>query len=282
MKKFLFLIAVCFFFLVGIFVFEGLRFNDGKLHIVICNVGQGDAIFIRTPKGQDILVDGGPDSSVLSCLSNHMPFWDRTIELVFATHPDADHISGLVSVLESYKVLSFNTSKKTSGTRVFAKLQSLIIAQDIPLRYIYAGDRYSLSSDISLLTLWPTHEYVDADAGSADTNSFSLVQVLSFGNFKALLTGDIEYQRLDNIFPSLYKIDILKVPHHGSKTGLNEQVLRMLKPDLAVISVGAKNRYGHPTPFILNLLKDAGIKTLRTDRDGEVEIISDGKIWQVR
>jgi len=280
MKKIAVLIVVCTFFLAGIFFYEQAKFNDGRLHIVICNVGQGDAIFIRTPKGQDVLIDGGRNSSVLSCLSNNMPFWDREIELVFATHPDAEHIGGLESVLTSYKVLSFNTSNKATDTQVFKRLQQEIQAQNIPLRYIYAGDRYSLSDNVVISTLWPTKEYVESDTGSFETNTFSAVQVLSYGKFKTLLTGDIESSTLDNLFPIPYKIDVLKVPHHGSKTGLDSQTLSLLNPSLAVISVGS-NSYGHPTPFILDLLNQQGIKTLRTDRSGEIEIISDGESWWV-
>lgn len=281
MKKIYILISVCVLALGGIFFYEQAKFSDGRLHVVICNVGQGDAIFIRTPKGQDILIDGGRNSSVLACLSNNMPFWDRDIELVFATHPDADHIGGLESVFTSYKVLSFNTPKKMANTQVFSRLQRIIKEQNIPLRYIYAGDRYSLDSNVVLLSLWPTREYIDLDTGSFDTNTFSLVQVLSYGEFKTLLTGDIESKTLDSLFSSPSRIDVLKVSHHGSKTGLDSQILSMLSPNLAVISVGS-NSYGHPTAFILDLLKEFGVKTLRTDRSGEIEIISDGKTFWIK
>lgn len=273
--------SACALALSGIFVYDQAKFSDGRLHLVICNVGQGDAIFIRTPRGQDILIDSGRDSRVLDCLENNMPFWDRELELVFATHPDADHIGGFESVLRSYKVLSFNTSKKTTDTQVFARLQRTIQEQNIPLRYIYAGDRYSLGNDTIISTLWPTKQYVELDSGSFPSNTFSLVQVLSYGDFRTLLTGDIESQVLDSLFPSPYKIDVLKVPHHGSKTGMSRTLLDVIKPELAVISVG-KNSYGHPTAFILNLLSQVNIKTLRTDKSGEVEIISDGKSWFVK
>ncbi|MEX2012899.1 MAG: MBL fold metallo-hydrolase [Candidatus Levyibacteriota bacterium] len=280
MKRLVILITVCALALCGIFFYEQAKFNDGRLHVVICDVGQGDAIFIRTPKGQDVLIDGGRNSSVLSCLSNNMPFWDREIELVFATHPDADHIGGLESVLTSYKVLSFNTSEKTTDTQVFKRLQQEIQRQNISLRYIYADDRYSLDSGVSISALWPTREYVSSDTGSFETNTFSLIQILSYGDFKALLTGDIEISTLNDLFSEPYKIDVLKVPHHGSKTGLNSQILSLLNPVFAVISVGS-NSYGHPTPFILDLLNRQGIKTLRTDKSGEIEIISDGNTFWI-
>lgn len=278
MKKQAIVIFASFFILTGIFVYEQAKFSDGRLHVVICNVGQGDAIFIRTPKGQDILIDAGRDERILNCLSNNMPFWDRDIELIFATHPDADHIGGFENVLKSYRVLSFNTSKKTADTQVFKRLHRIISEQNVPLRYIYAVDRYVLSDAVSLSTLWPTRQYVESDTGNFPANTFSLVQVLAYGDFDLLLTGDIESQTLNNLFTSPYKIDVLKVPHHGSRTGMSRTLLDIIKPELAVISVG-KNSYGHPTAFILELLNQAGIKTLRTDKNGEIEIISDGKTF---
>ncbi len=281
MKKILILIFASILFLGGIFIYEQAKFNDGKLHVVICNVGQGDSIFMRTPTGTDIIVDGGPDGSVLSCLSKHMPFWDRDIELMFATHPDADHVAGLVSVLQNYKVLSFNTSKKSTDTAIYKKLRDTITQQKIPTRYIYTGDKFTLGQ-VQLLTLWPTTDYVDLDTPAAPTNNFGLIQVVSYGDFKTLLTADNIAENLDKVSMSSLKIDVLKVPHHGSKTGLDSQILANLNPSLAVISVGAKNKYGHPTPFVLDLLKQFGIKTLRTDQNGEVEIISDGKSWVVK
>ena len=109
MKRYLSLVLLSLFFLGGIFFYQSAKINDGKLHLIVCDVGQGDAIYLKTPSGKDILVDGGPNDSVLNCLNNNMPFWDRTLDLVVLTHPDADHISGLVSVLERYTVLHFVT-----------------------------------------------------------------------------------------------------------------------------------------------------------------------------
>lgn len=279
MKKFLVLIFIAVLVLGGIASFEQTKFNDGKLHLVICDVGQGDSIFIRTPTGADILIDGGPDASVLSCLSNHMPFWDRDIELMFATHPDADHITGLVSVLQNYKVISFNTSKKSTNTAIYRKFKDIIAKQGIPVRYIFAGDKFLLGQ-VRLSTLWPTADYVVLDTPSVPTNNFSLLQALSYGDFKALLTGDNIAENIDKISLEASKVDVLKVPHHGSKTGLNATLLQKLGISMAIISVG-KNSYGHPTPFILDLLNQFGIKTLRTDTNGEIEIVSDGKTWRV-
>lgn len=276
------------FFFLDYFFFQEAKFNDGKLHVVFCNVGQGDAIFIRTTKGFDILVDGGPASwqgsqnPVLDCLSRHMPFWDRDLELVFATHPDADHIGGLEAVLKSYTVKSLNTSKKTKGTQIFARIQGLIDAKRIPLRFIYSGDSFSFSDGLKIEGLWPSLTYVESDtAGKLDANSFSLVQVLSFGEFKTLLTGDIEYQILDTFFSPNTKIDVFKLPHHGSKTGVDDLTFQKIKSKLSIISVGKNNKYNHPSSGVLEFLNKYAVSYKRTDLNGEAEIVSDGKTWSL-
>jgi competence protein ComEC len=263
--------------LIGIFIWQNFKFYDGNLHIIFCDVGQGDAIFIRSPQGADILIDGGPDESVLGCLENNMPFWDRDIELIFATHPDSDHIAGLESVLKTYTVKSFNTSKKSSETQVFKRIQDLIKNKNIPLRFVYANDTFTLSDGLVVEHVWPTKEFVLQDAsGNMDTNSFSLVQIISFGNFKTLLTGDIEYQILNTLFPSSLNIDIFKLPHHGSKTGVDDATFSLITAKLGIISAGKNNRYNHPHPSVLDFLKKYNLPYKMTSRDGEVRIVSDG------
>lgn len=280
MRQKLFIVLLSSICLVGILIWQNFKFYDGRLHVVFCNIGQGDAIFIRTPSGADILVDGGRDESVLSCLAAHMPLWDRDLELVFATHPDADHIGGLESVLKTYTVKSFNTSKKSSSTQVFARIQAVIKREKIPFNFVYAGDSFSLSDGIKIEHFWPSHKYVLTDTPSnTDTNSFSLVQVVSFGNFKTLLTGDIEYQILDTVFGSSLAINIFKLPHHGSKTGVDDATFGLIKSQLAIISAGKNNSYHHPNPSVLELLKKYSLPYKRTDIEGEVEVVTDGVKW---
>lgn len=279
-KRFLIFILVGVIALFGIIVFQNARLNDGKLHIVFCDIGQGDGIFIRTPNQTDILVDAGPDNKILSCLSSHMPFWDRDLELAFATHPDADHIGGFSYVLKNYKILSFNTSKKSKGTKVFADIQRLISSQNVPFKFLYQGDLYTLSDGVKIEHLWPSAAYVESDIdGKLDANSFSLVQVLTYGKFKTLLTGDIEYQILDTLFEDSSKIDIFKLPHHGSNTGIDDITFQKIHSKLAIISAGKNNRYHHPHPSVLELLKKYQLSYKRIDQGGEVEVVSDGRSW---
>lgn len=262
-------------FLLGLFSYQYSRFFDGRLHIVFCDVGQGDAIFMRTPRGADILVDGGPNDKVLNCLNRHMPFWDREIELVFATHPDADHITGLLKVIKSYKVLSFDTTQKSRGTKVFKALEEAISSQKIPKRYLFSEDQFKLSDGVVIKSLWPTRNFVSSNSESEDANSFSLVQLVSFGKFKMLLTGDIEAGSLNTLVSGL-SLNILKLPHHGSKTGVDEKTFELSKPALSIVSAGKNNRYHHPHPSVLSLLKKYNLEYKRTDVDGEIEIVTDG------
>lgn len=292
MTKYLLLFAFVFFLLGGIFFYENQKFNDGKLHLIVCNVGQGDGILIRTPKGSDILIDAGPDDSVLDCLQNHMPFWDREIEVLILTHPHADHLTGLISVLKRYKVMHYFTENVKTDTLVYRKLQDALAKNNLTAKFSFAKDQINFADKTSLLTIWPQKEWFEKqklqdsqnsspDSSSLDVNGFSLITLLSYGDFKALLTGDAGVIVEEKIANTVGNIDVLKVPHHGSKTGLSSLFLEETSPELAIISVGAKNRYGHPAKIALDLLAKYNIKTLRTDKNGEAEVVSNGKSFKV-
>lgn len=260
--------------ILGFGIFQFIYFNDKKLHVVFCNVGQGDAIYIKTPEGVDILIDAGPDNSVLECLGHHMPFWDKTIELAFATHPDADHIAGYTYVLNTYTVLSYNTSKKASETGVYKRIQAQLQAQNVPIRYLLNGDIFTLSSGVHLNTLWPTREFTEHDF-SKDTNPYSLVQMLNFNKFSLLTDGDIGFDTLNTLFSQGVIVDVFKLPHHGSKTGVDDNTFNLIKPKLSIISAGKDNRYGHPHFSVLDELNKYTLRYLETE-NGNVEIITDG------
>jgi len=283
MKRYLSLVLLSLFFLGGIFFYQSAKINDGKLHLIVCDVGQGDAIYLKTPSGKDILVDGGPNDSVLNCLNNNMPFWDRTLDLVVLTHPDADHISGLVSVLERYTVLHFVTSETSKSTGIYKKFLQQLQKNNLALKYVYSKDKIDFTDGVVSEVIWPTVEVINSSKpiNESKVNEFSVIQVITFGNFKALLTGDAGAIVEDQIAKDAGDIDILKVPHHGSKTAMTDYFLSATKPELAVISVGAKNSYGHPTQITLGLLENHNAKILRTDKNGEVEITTDGKNYWV-
>lgn len=285
MRKALIYLFVGFILLVAILGFQFFKFHDGKLHIVACDVGQGDAFFIRTPKGSDILIDGGPNDKVLSCLSSHMPFWDRTLELVILTHPDTDHSAGLIDVIERYRVIHLFTQKVPGKTKVFQKLERVLAENSTTAKHLYQDDFIREGDFVSLRVLWPSKEMIKITEQNISNhnlklNELSVVLELRYENFKALFTGDAGSEVMDQIAGDAGDIDLLKVPHHGSKTGMSESFLMTVKPELAIISAGNGNKYGHPTQFILDLLSNIGAKILRTDLEGEIEVVSDGeKYW---
>ena len=222
-----------------------------------------------------------------------MPFWDRTIELVMLTHPHFDHFNGLVSVFNRYTVISFVTEKIENDTKSFASLLSAVQKEKIKPRYVFAGSTMHTNDGVTIRIVGPTNSFVAKTSPQGkigESKEFgSLETLVSYGSFDGLLTGDSQAEELVEavgMIPS--KIEVLQIPHHGSKTGLDEQILGGLDPKLAVISVG-KNKYGHPSSRILELLKTYGVKVLRTDlpagrqvSNGDIEVISNGKTWYVR
>lgn len=267
---------------------------DGKLHIVVCNVGQGDASYIRFPDGRDMVIDGGPNDSVLQCLGKYMPFWDRTIDIVVLSHPEKDHLNGVVSILNRYTVgtvVRSNVVNMSDGYKTFTKLMS---DKHVSNRFLTTGSTIGLGL-VHIRVLWPSLDQISImspSPGAKDVlgaqnavqrNDGSVVLWVRYGSFDALFPGDADTHvesKYDAIVLADQTFEVLKVPHHGSRTGMSSAFLDWLKPKVAVISVG-KNNYGHPAPEILQQLADRNIRVLRTDKDGDIEIVSDGKGWQV-
>ncbi len=261
--------------LVLAFSYQTSTFGTKTMSVVFCDVGQGDAIYIRTPGGADILVDGGPSDRVLKCLEQNMPFWDKTLELVFATHPDADHITGLVSVIERYRLLSFNTISKGKETVIYKKLKAAIERNKIPYRELVAGDRFSLEDGVRIDIKWPAKDFEDRDV-----NNYSLTTVFKYKDFDLLLTGDLGFEILNSLtFDS--PIEVFKLPHHGSKTGVDDETFKKFRFLLAVISAGKNNSYHHPHPSVLALLKKYNVPYKRTDLEGGIRIVTDGKTTKI-
>jgi len=249
---------------------------DNQLHLVFCDVGQGDAILIYQGSNQ-ILVDGGPNQSVLNCLSNHMPFWDREIEMVVATHPDADHITGLIDVIERYNVKYFVLNSVGKDSAVYREFEKAVLEEKTPVYFPEKGDKINLEL-IKLAVLWPQSQekVLGATTMEKEANETSVVLQLSYGDFDVLLTGDISSQ-IESLL-NLEDVEVLKVAHHGSKYSTSEEFLKESQPELAVISVG-KNSFGHPTKEVLEKLSNLGIKVMRTDQEGEIEVVSNGETW---
>jgi competence protein ComEC len=254
--------------------------SDDKLMVTFLDVGQGDAVFIETPKGAQILVDGGPEGdTLLSELGHHMPFWDRTLDLVVLTHPDADHLTGLVAALERYDVRAVIVREQPLETDLAEAWEMSLATEGATLIGGEAGTRIELSDGVTLEILHPGPGPVADDTGS--TNNDSIVMRLVYGDVAFLLTGDIEATVEKELVRSgaYLRSSVLKLPHHGSNTSSSRAFLDAVRPQVAVISVGSDNDFGHPSREVLERL---GKNTLvyRTDQNGSVTVTSDGRrLW---
>lgn len=257
-----------------------LTYPEKKLHLIACDVGQGDAILAVYGSTQ-ILIDGGPSNKILDCLASEMPFWDRKIEVVVLTHPQLDHFNGLKEVFERFEVELFLSTDPGFGTQEYRALESTVGGSGV--KRVEATSGMVIRSGLMHLDIvWPLNSRVLAKE-EKDLNDYSIVAILKLENFEALLTGDIGPAVIDEIIKTgrIRDVEYLKVPHHGSKNGLSSELLDVSRPEVAVISVGAKNSYGHPHGQILTMLEEKGVKIFRTDLDGSIEIVTDGQKWWV-
>lgn len=290
MKKIILFTILALFLLFCTAIYQYYHFNDGKLHIIFCDVGQGDAILIRTPEGKYILVDGGPDRKVVACLAKYMPFWQRTIDLMLLTHPHADHFFGMFYVLDRYLITSFGTEKLDNKSDSFQEFLHLLKEKEIAITYVSAGDRWVMktnNSDVVFSIVSPSLLFLQKSSPNGQIGEgkefASLVTHISYGAFDVLLTGDSQARALSDAVDGMAnRLDILQVPHHGSATGLTRAFLQKEHPKLTIISVGSMNRYGHPNKNILENLISLKIPFLRTDKSGDIEIISDGNSFYIK
>ena len=258
-------------------IFE--QISDGILEITFFDIGQGDSIFIETSDGKQVLIDGGPDNSILEKLNQTMSFYDRTIDLVILTHPDADHITGLVKVLNYYQIEHILTSGLEKDTAIYMKWKELIEEKNISLSLAQQGQRIILQNNVILEILWPDQNLISSYSNPA--NNVSVVTRLVYDDIEILLTGDIEKKVENYLVNQDFELesDILKLAHHGSKTSSSYNFLKKVDPEVAVISVGEDNRYKHPSQEVLERIKDLII--YRTDEDGDICILTDGALFDI-
>lgn len=233
------------------------------------NVGQGDAIYLRTPQGNDVLVDGGPGEAVLPKLGQAMPFLDRNIELVILTHPHADHVSGLLEILKRYEVKTVVVPDVVYESATYAAFLEALREKHIQTIVPKLGERIFLDEKTVFDVYYPlTGKFAKAPP---DINDASIVGKLSFGKIHVMLTGDAGRDIEDLLLRLKLPLSsqILKVGHHGSRHSTSPEFLAAVHPEESVISVG-KNSYGHPHPEVLGILQSQGTKLLRTDQRGDV------------
>lgn len=256
---------------------------DFLMHVSFYDVGQGDSIFIKTYMGNQILIDGGPTDKVLANLGDDLPFYDRTIDLIILTHPHADHVSGLVDVLKRYKVKMVLLPEVAFHSSAFDEFLKLVDEKRIPKIYARVGQRIFLDQGTVMDIYWPNKKSENKnfregfEQTSSSLNDTSIVAKLSFGKTKILFTGDASASVEQTLLP-LFNLDsdLLKVGHHGSRFSTSAEFLAEVTPEYAVIEVGDKNKYGHPTPQTLENLNKVAAKIFRTDQNQTIRFVSDG------
>lgn len=242
--------------------------ND--LEVVFFDVGQGDAILILQGSNQ-ILIDGGKDGKVLlQKLGKYIPFWDRNIEIIIATHPDQDHIGGLPSVLGAYKINSVLETKMTSDSEIYKKLEEDIAKNDIEKIEARRNVTIKFPNGAIVEILHPFDSV--ENASTKDTNASSVAMKLTIGENKFLFTGDLPTEQEQELIAKNVDVNagILKIAHHGSKYSTSDAFLDAVKPQDAIISVGKNNSYGHPNQEVLQRLLAHKTRILRTDEAGDI------------
>jgi competence protein ComEC len=274
------LLGLCGALLLALLLWQQASAHSPYLEVHVLDIGQGDALLIEFPDGTQVLVDGGPDATVLHELAAVMPPFDRTIDMVIATHADADHIGGLPDVLARYDVATVVDSGGLKDSALFSVWADTIAAEGAEVMFADTVRELALGGG-ALTLLWPQENVAGRPLTSP--NEYSVVAELRYGAFSMLLTGDIERWAESRLVQSgvLSDVDVLKVPHHGSKTSTTQGLLATTRPELAVIGVGEENRYGHPADVVLDRLAEYGVETLRTDTDGRITIQSDGTSYWV-
>ncbi len=258
-------------------VFES---KPGKYaQVSFLDVGQGDAILITASNRNQILIDAGRDKKVLRELGKVMPFFDRSIDVLIETHPDADHIGGMPEVVKRYSVANFLEPGVESENSIDDELERRINIKGVESTLARSGQIINLGDGSFLRILFP-----DRDVSLLETNDASIVAQYFFGDTCFFLTGDspikIE-EYLVNLYGESLKCDVLKAGHHGSRTSTGDTLLKALDPNIAIVSAGQDNTYGHPHAEVLERLKQADVEILSTIEHGTIHLVSDGKkIWK--
>ncbi|MFH1749876.1 MAG: MBL fold metallo-hydrolase [bacterium] len=276
-------ILVIIILIVIVFLWTGYqKSTHGLLKISVFDIGQGDAILIQTPNNQQILIDGGPGKSIIDKLGDELSFWDRNIDMIISTHPHADHLSGLIEVLNRYKVDQIMTLDTDYDSAEYRAWKDYLEQFSGNIVYANTGQEIEVL-DFIFEVIFPDQEYLQIKQDNI--NNSSIILKIEYGNFSMLFTGDAECKEQMQFLDQDIDIDVLKVPHQGAKDGGCKEFLQATTPEKAIISVGRDNQFGHPHKEHLDLLSDLipdreGREIFRTDKDGDIFIFSDkDKYW---
>ena len=270
-------LALLFVFLVSdIFLVSILcRYQRHMLTVAFLDIGQGDAVYVEAPNGNQMLYDAGPPTgAVLRALSEVMPFYDRSIDVAVFSHPDTDHIGGFLDVFDRYKIGVIFEPGASSSNGVYEEDERSIASHHISRIIARRGMSIELGDGVSADILYP-----DRDMTNMETNSASIVMRIHYGDTAFLLSGDLpktEEEYVVSLDGDKLHAQVLKLGHHGSRTSSSESWLSAIRPEIAVISAGLNNRYGHPHKEVIELLKKLGIPYLITFKEGTLKFESDG------
>ncbi|MDO8569936.1 MAG: ComEC/Rec2 family competence protein [bacterium] len=252
------------------------------LTVYFLDIGQGDAIFIDSPRHGRVLIDGGANRKVLSELGKILPFADKRIDVIVGTHPDKDHIGGLPEIVSRYDVGLFLEPGVESENTIDDELEKRIEKNNIPKLLAKRGMVINFGDGVKLQILFPLP---GQDVSNWETNSASIVARLVYGDKSFLLTGDSPI-RIENVLlnldQSLLDSDVLKAGHHGSRTSTSLAYVKAVSPEYAVISVGKDNTYGHPHKEVLAILEKVGAKIVSTVESGTIHFETNGKTLKLK
>ncbi len=263
------------------------------LEVIFLDVGQGDSTLIKTPYGQNILIDGGPDNTVIKRLGEELPWWDKNIDLMILSHPHEDHLNGLIDVIKRYKVKKILYTGAIHTSPNYLAWLELVRDRNIPIIIIDKPQTINFGDECRLEILYPLENLAGQVVNNL--NNSSIIARLVYGENKFLFTGDAETEAEKKLIglpppqapPPLrgrgemeyvdLQADVLKAGHHGSDTSSGIEFLNLVKPEITVIQVGADNDFGHPSRRIIKRLERLDSQIFRNDLDGTIKIVSDGK-----
>lgn len=259
-------------FLISLILIGGFLIADlphAYTSVSFLDVGQGDSIFVRTPDDYFILIDGGPSMNVLERITDVMPRYNRTIDLVVLSHPHADHVNGLVEVLKRYNVQRLMLVGTPSWNPYYQKLLEL----DASIVYAKADQDFKIGSFLYLDIVWPEHSMIGKEV--ENVNNASVAMRLIGKDFSLMLSGDAEVEEETEIIESGFDLsaDIYKAGHHGSRTASSDKFLDEVSPSIVVIQSGEGNSFGHPHKESLQKYMERGLEVLRNDIKGRVDFI---------
>lgn len=261
-----------------VYIFWQNQFRENS-RIVFCDVGQGDAIYLRLSSPTDVLIDAGANNKVVGCLNSELPYFDRKIEIMFLTHPEHDHFGGLNYLLDSFTIetLYLPISVKNNlpkDNELWDQVWQKTKKRVGEIQYLGRGDKLAIDND-EFWVVWPKY-FDSASENEIEQNGFNNIALglLALVREKELLLlSDLDLAPAESAIEELnLAVDIFKVNHHGSKYGISQKLLELADPQLAVISVGKNNWYGHPHPETIELLQSLDIPIKRTDQQGKIVI----------